>query len=57
MKLKGIVTVQDIKPQTIDRNCEAGMNLTLNDFRSVLGVKNDGDDVMTLDKKGMEKAN
>ena len=33
------------------------VNLTLNDFRSVLGVKNDGDVVMTLDKKGLEKAN
>ena len=33
------------------------MNLTLNDFRSVLGVKNDGDVVMMLDKKGIEKAN
>lgn len=33
------------------------MNLTLNDFRSVLGVKNDGDVVMTLDKRGLEKAN
>ena len=33
------------------------INLTLNDFRSVLGVKNDGDVVMTLDKKGLEKAN
>ena len=26
-------------------------------LRSVLGVKNDGDVVMTLDKKGLEKAN
>jgi len=33
------------------------MDLTLNDFRSVLGAKNDGDVVMTLDKKGIEKAN
>ena len=33
------------------------INLTLNDFRGVLGVKNDGDVVMTLDKTGIEKAN
>ena len=33
------------------------VNLTLSDFMSVLGVKNDGDVVMTLDKKGLEKAN
>ena len=33
------------------------MNLALNDFRGVLGVKNDGDVVMTLDKKDLEKAN
>ena len=33
------------------------MNLTLSDFRSVLGKKNDGDVVMRLDQKGLEKAN
>ena len=33
------------------------INLTLNDFRGVLGIKNDGDVVMRLDQKGIEKAN
>lgn len=33
------------------------MNLTLNDFRSVLGIKNDGNVVMKLDQSGIEKAN
>jgi len=33
------------------------MDLTLNDFRNVLGNKNDGDVVMRLDQKGLEKAN
>ena len=33
------------------------INLTLNDFRNVLGKVNDGNVVMTTDKKGIEKAN
>ena len=33
------------------------MNITLSDFRNVLGVKNDGNVVITLDKQGVEKAN
>ena len=32
------------------------MNITLNDFRNVLGVKNDGNVVITQDRKGIEKA-
>ena len=33
------------------------MNISLSDFRSVLGVKNDGNVVMTQDGRGVEKAN
>ena len=33
------------------------VNLTLNDFRSVLGMKNDGNVVMKQDQSGIEKAN
>ena len=33
------------------------INLSLNDFRSVLGKENDGNVVMKLDKTGIEKAN
>ena len=32
------------------------MNISLSDFRNVLGVKNDGNVVMTQDKQGVEKA-
>ena len=32
------------------------MDISLSDFRNVLGVKNDGNVVMTLDKRGVEKA-
>ena len=32
------------------------MNISLSDFRNVLGVKNDGNVVITLDRKGIEKA-
>ena len=33
------------------------INLTLNDFRGVLGIKNDGDVAMKLDRSGIEKVN
>ena len=32
------------------------MNISLSDFRNVLGVKNDGNVVITMDRKGIEKA-
>ena len=32
------------------------MNISLSDFRNVLGVKNDGNVVLTLDKGSVEKA-
>ncbi len=32
------------------------MNISLSVFRNVLGVKNDGNVVITMDRKGIEKA-